>query len=252
MYYINKLVFFFLNPLMMGILILIAGSVLYRLHHRKASWIVTFCGWTWLWFWASNLPSFMIGAPLERSFPAEPMSHLPCADAIVELGGGMGYNKVSSTAEMFPAADRAWMAARLWKFGKAPFVIPSGRGTDASDAAFILDYGVSEGALECETESRNTEENVRFVSHVIRRKIKKAEPTILLVTSAWHMRRALLMFEKYAPAFEVHPVAVDYEFSMATAEGLSAADFVPSAEGLYRGTYLFKELLGYWGYRLLR
>ena len=253
MYFVNKTVFFFLNPLMLGLLALLAGTVLGRIGWRKCATATKVAAAVWLWFWFSCFPSRWIGCSLESHYPPRPMSEIPTADAIVVLGGGMaGHVLPGYGAEMAQSADRAWCAARLWKAGKAPAVIPTGTGVAEGDAVFLSDYGVPDAALWVENNSRNTEENVKFTVQLLRTKLKAAKPRILLVTSAWHMRRAMLFFAKYAPEVEAIPVAADYEHTLAAERRLSGQDFTPNADAFARNTALFKELLGYWGYRLLR
>lgn len=253
MFFVNKIVFLFLNPLMFGLLGLLVGAMLARVGWRKCATAVKVAAVVWLWFWFSSLPSRWIGRPLESCFPPHPMVEIPRADAIVELGGGMaGHGLPGYGAEMAQAADRAWCAARLWKAGKAPGVIPSGKGVAEGDIAFLKDYGLYDAAIWVEDNSRNTEENVKFSAQLLRTKVKAERPRILLVTSAWHMRRALFFFAKYAPEIEVFPVAADYEHTLVDEREFSGLDLLPNADSLARNTALFKELLGYWGYRLLR
>lgn len=76
-------------------------------------------------------------------------------------------------------------------------------------------------------------------------------PRILLVTSAWHMRRSLLMFRKYAPGVEVVPAACDYEATI-WSDRFKLTAFLPDAMSLLSNSYMLKEYVGYWGYRLLR
>jgi len=75
---------------------------------------------------------------------------------------------------------------------------------------------------------------------------------VLLVTSAWHMRRAALMFSKYAPALDVTPAPADYMFTSEGGRPFEAKDLLPCVENLHRSTTLFKELLGYCGYKVFR
>lgn len=253
MFVVNKIVFFFLNPLMIGLGGLLLGWLLGRLGRRRCATAAKVAAVVWLWFWATALPSRWIGRPLESHFPPRAMAEIPAADAIVELGGGMGaLTTPGYGANMSLCADRVWYAARLWKAGKAPVVVPSGEGVAEGDAVFLTDYGIPGAALWVEGNSRNTEENVKFAATILRTRLTKPRPRILLVTSAWHMRRSLLLFSKYAPDLEVIPVATDYEYTQTGERNLSGRDFVPTADDFLRGTMLFKELLGYWGYRLFR
>lgn len=256
MFIFNKIVFFFCNPLMIGLVGLVLGWLFGRLHWRKCATGVKIAAVVWLWFWATALPSRWIGAPLEAQYPPVPLAEIPLADAIVELGGSMsGHDREGYAAEMSAGADRVWCSARLWKAGKAPIVVPSGEGTLAGDAEFLLDYGVPADSILTEGVSRNTEENARFVAALLKRRNEagaRPQQTILLVTSAWHMRRSVLMFEKYAPELHVIPVAADYEYTLIGTRDFSGRDFVPTSADFDRGNVLFKELIGYWGYRLFR
>ena len=76
-------------------------------------------------------------------------------------------------------------------------------------------------------------------------------PRILLVTSSWHMRRAVLMYQKYAPGLEIIPAGTDYE-EVVNDCPWQFWQYLPSGQALGRNTELAKELVGYWGYWLLR
>ena len=75
---------------------------------------------------------------------------------------------------------------------------------------------------------------------------------VLLVTSAWHMKRSVLMYRKYAPSLEIIPAATDYEATVITGRPFAFKDIWPDAQILFANSYIFKEYLGYWGYRLVR
>ena len=73
---------------------------------------------------------------------------------------------------------------------------------------------------------------------------------VLLVTSAWHMSRAKLLFDR--AGFDVVPAPTDFEMSCALERPVKFEDFFPSAEALMRNSYAVKEWVGNAGYRLLR
>ena len=142
-------------------------------------------------------------------FPVVKAEDAPKADMIVILGGGIGCNTNEYPyAEMWTSADRVWHGARLYKAGKAPFVHITGDEVGFAQAQLLQDFGVPKEAIVMDL-ARNTEEEARAIS--CNMKPETAKPKVLLVTSAWHMRRAKLMFEKYAPEIEVVPAATDYE-----------------------------------------
>ena len=79
-----------------------------------------------------------------------------------------------------------------------------------------------------------------------------ASPKILLVTSAFHMKRSVLMFRKYAPEIEVVPAPSDFEIVAGCDEPLTFTSFLPNVHALARNSVHFKEFVGYWGYRLFK
>lgn len=257
MYYLNKIVGFLIS----SIGIAIAGGIFafvcaWLKKVRLAKWIggVTVI---WLWLWMTPVMTWFVGAPLEREFlvggrvPA--VENFPEADAIVVLGGSMGSDtNLSGYAEMWTSADRVWQAARLWKAGKAPKIIATGDGVRESTLGLLKDFGVDEKCVEF-LGARNTEEEAKVVGEVVfnaeKQRGREAESKILLVTSAWHMKRARMMFEKYAKGVEVVCAPADFEMSMAARKGWSV---LPDAYLLHLNSLAVHEWVGIVGYGVLR
>nr|WP_274608934.1 YdcF family protein [Lamprobacter modestohalophilus] len=63
---------------------------------------------------------------------------------------------------------------------------------------------------------------------------------VLLVTSAWHLRRAAAIFEQ--AGFDVVPVGADYR-SISSCRGLQC--WLPNADALEASGLALKEFLGY-------
>ena len=264
MYILNKIVGGCLNPLVAGMMLMLVACIGMWLKRRRIGVGFALAAIGWLWLWSTPMMYRWIGVALEREWSAVKAEEAPTADAIVLLGGGMGantnvYPNAEMYSEMWNGADRVWHAARLWKAGKAPIVIPT-------------DFGVPESAIVVEDAARNTEENAKFVERILLGSGGVAElrveefnspthplihsptskPKVLLVTSAWHMRRSVLMYRKYAPSLEIIPAAADYEAMVITGHPFAFKDIWPDANMLFANSYIFKEYLGYWGYRLFR
>ena len=251
-YLINKLVGAVLSPLGLALLALIvAGGLGIWRRNWKIPAIAGFACVLWLWVWSTNVLTRIIGVPMERGWSIVKAEDAPVCDAIVLLGGGM-----SASLEVFPypdmhgAADRVWHAARLYKAGKAPIVIPTGDGDRESTEPLLLDFGVPQEAIVGEYKARNTEENAKFVGKLLSG--RGSRPKVLLVTSAWHMKRSLLMYRKYAAELEIIPAPTDFDSTVVCGRPLSFWQFLPAPEDFYRNCCMFKELIGYWGYRILR
>lgn len=251
--FINKSVWVLLNPMSIGLLLILFGIVLRRF--RRISLGCHVCAVLWLYLLSTRLTLLFIGAPLERAFLVDgrmpDAESYPVADAILDFGGGVGANtNVSKYAELFQAADRAYFSAALWKAGKAPVIIPSSRNVADCDAKFLQDLGVPESAIMLENEALNTEENAKRIVRLL--SPNKGTVRVLLVTSAWHMKRSLLMMRKYAAGLEVIPAPCDFEATQATTEGFAWSWLKPEPAALFFNSLCLHEWLGYWGYRLLR
>ena len=261
MYYINKIAFAIVNPLALSMLAIALAMLLLiffdckkgGLLRRIATMLGVFA-FVWLLIFSLPITTRITGVPLERDYPIQRAEESPQADAIVVLGGGMGSNTNALIyADMASGADRAWHAARLYRAGKAPLVIASGCSELESTKPLLLDFGIPDDAIIIENDSLNTEENARFTERILRERFGADRPVkVLLVTSAWHMRRSEFMFRRYAPSIEFIAAPSDYEATCGIDRPLEPKDFVPSADALRANTYYLKEHLGYWGYKLLR
>ena len=210
MYYVNKIFGFFVNPVVVALVLMCAGWIIGK-KWRFGGRICGFAAFAGLWFVSTPLCMVLLGLPLEAPYLAtEAAETLPQADAIVVLGGGMLYAKDFRYPDMNDAADRVWHAARLYKAGKAPLVVLSGTKELEAAAPLLRDLGVPEEAILVDNESRNTFENARFTENLLKNRSLE-HPSILLVTSAWHETRALGNFSRIDA--ETIPAATDFRVS---------------------------------------
>jgi len=249
MYYINKIVGFLVSPIGGAIAGGVIAVVCARLGRKRLAKWVSGLTVAWLWLWMTPIMTWIVGVPLEREFlvggrvPA--VETFPEADVIVLLGGSMGIEtNLSSYAEMWSGADRVWQTARLYKAGKAQQVIATGNGARDSTLPLLKDFGVPS---ECVLfhDALNTEEEAKNVNAM-------GYKRILLVTSAWHMKRARLMFEKYAPDIEVVCAPADFENSIVAARPFSFSDFLPDPGAFMGNSVALHEWVGILGYKLFR
>ncbi len=253
MFYINKIVGWATSPT--GILFLGVGfGFLLRLSagrapllRRAGNWII---GLTLalVWVLGCGVTTRVIGRGLEAAYEKEGVPHgdiggLPSADAIVVLGGGMGAHEKCGAAEMSSGADRVWQGARLYRAEKAPIVALSGGGVETSTVPLLEDFGVPREAMKFFPEARNTEEEAKLIA-------ASGAKRILLVTSAWHMDRAKLLFTR--AGLEVVPAPADFEFACAAEAKLRPGEFFPTADAMARNNWAIKEWVALVGYRLLR
>jgi len=250
MYYVNKIVGWCLSPLGVGFalfaLSLVAHRPACRFRTLKFASVLAF---VWLWVFACGFLTCWIGLPLEGE--EVELASLPKADVIVLLGGGMNFHEKCGRPEICSGADRAWTAAKLFTTGLAPLMTVSGKAAPA-EIAFLQDLGVDTNRIVRLDAARNTEEEASLVATAVRATQGGGQGparriSILLVTSAWHMPRAKMMFER--AGFEVVAAPADYEAHAASESPLKVGDFFPNADALNRNSYLAKEWIARFCYR---
>lgn len=249
MYSINKIVGFVVSPIGGVIAGLLCVLLLFLLKRKRAAKWVGGLTVAWLWLWMTPIMTLVVGVPLEREFLMDGRVPLvetfPKADAIVLLGGSMGIEtNLSSYAEMWPSADRVWQTARLYNAGKAPMVIATGDGAIDTTLPLLKDFSLPSEIVSFH-DARNTEEEAKLVE-------KMGYKKILLVTSAWHMKRARMMFKKYAPDVEVVCAPADFENSIVAARPFSFGWFLPDPGVFMGNSVALHEWVGIVGYKLFR
>lgn len=243
MFLVNKLVWFFLNPVMLPLAVALFGFALLRWSRarrslRRLGWACLFAAFAFFYFTSTTACVALLGLPLERPYLAtERAESLPEADAIVVLGGGMFKSEAMAYPDMNASADRVWHAARLYKAVKAPKVIVSGANDLEAAVPLLIDLGVPREAIEVDNASRNTYENSRFTERLL-----GEGKRVLLVTSAWHMPRACGNFSR--TSLEVTPAAADFTVSNAVRFSPWRYWLLPSPGNADLVNVLAKEWLG--------
>ena len=249
MYYINKIIGFVVSPVGLAIIGGAGALICVRLKRQRVAKWLGWASFAWLWLWMTPIMTWVVGAPLEREFFVDgrvpTVETFPEADAIILLGGGMGADtNHNSYAEMASGADRVWQAVRLFKAGKAPVIVATGFYPQDTTLPLLKDFGLAEDCVSF-LEARNTEEEAKGIA-------KRGYKKVLLVTSAWHTKRARLMFKKYAPEIEVVCAPADFEQTMMAENLFFPKAILPDANAFYFNSVAFREWIGIVGYALFR
>lgn len=130
----------------------------------------------------------------------EDVDHYDCA---VVLGGMAEWDNTHERLSIRRGGDRIWQAINLYHLGKVDKILISGQNgyllEDELDEStqfkkVMIENGIPEEDILIENKSKNTYQNA-----LESKKILDADPhisTVLLVTSALHMRRSIACFEK--------------------------------------------------------
>ncbi len=217
-FFVSKLLWIIANPAnMLGLLVVLtAGAALVgwrRLSAVLLTVLVLLCGTLTL----TPLPSALLGV-LENRFPQPDLRKLAKVDGIIVLGGAVDTNRSAAfnTLVVSDAGERLLALVDLGRrYPNAKLVMTGGSANiDGEDAVreadlvrdrFLPMVGFDPARVIFERASRNTDENARFSAALV-----KPQPgeTWLLVTSAYHMPRAVGIFRHQS--WPVVPYPVDY------------------------------------------
>ncbi|MCA9865215.1 MAG: YdcF family protein [Anaerolineales bacterium] len=255
--FLSKFLPLFIFPLGFIALLLIVALV----WRRGSRWMIVMA-LILLWLGSSRYVAYALVRSLETRYPA--VIGAPSVDAIVVLGGGTrGSDPPRPLPEVNEAGDRIIYGAKLYHEGAAAIVLvtggsidwmtPEGIEPEANDMSVLMKLlGVAPEALWLETESRNTYENAFYSRQML---AERGYDTILLVTSAMHMPRAVPLFE--AQGLIVIPAPTDFLVSNAEWSHLwhggptvTLINLLPNVEYLTYTTRVMKEYIGLFIYDL--
>lgn len=227
-----------------GILIIAMLAAAYRLRRssNKAAGSLFVFAFA-LYLCCSPLLSGTVMRSLESRYSPPPEVR---GDVIIMLGGGATLDtpNIGGPGHLSGyAANRLLTAAQLYRKLGVPILVSGGKvfestGLEADIAArTLLELGVPADKIIKETESLNTTQNAQF-SAALLRAYGFRQP--VLVTSAFHMHRAVLQFGK--AGVTVVPFSTDYQTNRVN--DFHAADLLPSSRAMQELVLGLKEYLG--------
>jgi len=219
--------------------------------------------WRGRWLWAAAIVLFVGGngalvnaALLAWEVPPVPLSTVAPADAAVLLSGiSKGGKRPHDRVYLSEGADRFTNALWLYRAGKVRRIIISGgsgalfpeagQAPEAVELATLLKLaGVPAQAILVEARSHNTRENALFTKALLAQ--HPDIHSLVLVTSAFHERRAQACFAKVG--LPVVPFPADFRSSQP--QFSPSSWLIPSTEDLSRFSVLLHEVVGYVLYRV--
>lgn len=213
-------------------------------------------------------------ASLEGVHPVVPMNDVVAVDVIIVLGGSVEppvHPRI--VVELGVAGDRVLHAWRLFRAQKSPLIIVSG-GRSYSDSSMqseayymkevLVELGVPAEKVVLESGSRNTYQNAKNSRTIVGKLeiVERSDETdqhktprivsqvskesVLLVTSAIHMPRALATFQK--AGINAMPATTDIRHSTHAVNNVLA--WLPNALSLSQSTDVLREWLAIVFYKL--
>ncbi|MCF8335843.1 MAG: YdcF family protein [Bacteroidales bacterium] len=185
-------------------------------------------------------------------YPAVPRDSVEHHDYGIVLSGMGAYHESSGSFRFYDGTDRFIQAVTLYHRGKVDTLILSGGSGRLIDnkhkeaahlKQYLLQWGIPEKDILVESASRNTYENARNTVE----KYHAPGSTYLLITSAFHMRRALACFQNEGLTPDVFPTDPNIKPS-----GKELIYYVlPNVHAFEKWNILLKEWVGYVVYKIM-
>ncbi|EST12789.1 YdcF family protein [Sporolactobacillus laevolacticus] len=230
MEYLIKFIYAFLLP--PGLFVTLLAALAFWMFRKKQRFCYVFGGLT-LFMYLAFIPltGILLVHPLENHYL--PPDH-PEGDVIVMLGGGatLGTPDMNGEGQLSgDAANRLLTTFRLYKLTKLPIILSGGKvypdsGVEAEiGRRQLVALGVPENKVFIENKSITTRTNALNTKKIL---VTHHFKMPILVTSAFHMPRAVMIFKKIG--IDVTPYPTDYLVSKKLA--LYPGQFVPSSGGI--------------------
>jgi uncharacterized SAM-binding protein YcdF (DUF218 family) len=218
-------------------------SVLWRKRMRWLSWGLLVVA-TNPWLANRLIDEWELGQPERTAY------RYPYASGIV-LGGYLNFQATRPERVVFNrSGTRLTSALELYHAGRIRRIVLTGGGgsllrSSQAEAPvarqWLLTCGVPDSAIVIESDSRNTLENAAY-SHRVLDSLHLAEERHLLISSAWHLRRAAPCYERAGLHCEVY--GTDFLGEHLTWENA----WVPDWDAMTKWETLLKEYVGWLTY----
>ncbi len=241
----SKLLDLAFAPLSWALALLVAAVVLRKRLRRP--WALVVAAIAVLAVFSSGPVANALARAAERSAPRTFRPDVTY-DAVIVLGGAYdpAASRASGGTELREGAERILRGWELVRDGRAGHVVVSGGAIDPAPgdraeadavAELYRAWGVPAERIVAEPRSRNTRENAVETARIVR---ERGWRTLLVVTSAAHMPRALGCFHAVGLAPDALPV--DHRAG-------GAGERLPRAEALDLSSGMLRELAGRAVYR---
>jgi uncharacterized SAM-binding protein YcdF (DUF218 family) len=245
---LSKVLLFLLSPFIWVIIVFILGFVFKKPKWKKRSFV---CAFLMLLFFSNGF----IFDQIIKWWEAEPvMMHELDAnyDYAIVLGGMASHDSSMNRIVFHESIDRLLQTLDLYSRGFIDTVIISGGSArllfkEKKEATVLKNYlvnlGVNSERLLTDPESKNTYENI---TNSIKLMNEPEKQKVLLVTSAFHMRRVKAVLEKAGIQADTYPAHF-----ISSAGPFNPATIVLPGAGTFVGwDMLIKEIVGLMVYKI--
>jgi uncharacterized SAM-binding protein YcdF (DUF218 family) len=252
LFWLKKFVSLWLMPLPFCLLGIAVGLV-FMLRGRRARLgrTLVIAATVLLALFSNSLVSKWLMRPLQAQYPAIPEfvrgAPLPAGLAackfVVVLGSGNGYSPGVSANNLLSSSGISRLAEGvriLQALPEAKLVVSGpGDGIRLTHATVLarsaMALGVAPERILYIDRARDTEDEAQFTQRLV------GGAPVALVTSAWHLPRAMALFRDAG----LSPLPCPADFRAHTNDPLTYDDFLFDAESLTRSTFALRERIGH-------
>jgi len=176
-------------------------------------------------------------------------------DYIIILGGPLSYyDKEYDQVGFNPCVDRVFQAVKFYLQGKSDYILYcGGDGTLTQNLGkesyimkkYLIDLGLPAENIIVEDKSRNTYENVKYALEIILKNNKN--PKLLVITSAYHVKRVLLCFKKFNIECDYYPV----DRMTGKKKKYDLFSLMPTSTAIWYWEIFLHELFGLISYKIM-
>lgn len=239
----------FLSPSVFIFLFFIIGLVFLFLKKSKAAKILLVISVFFYFLFSISPISDLLLSPLEKQYKYPERSQIEEIDKVVVLSGGVKNKDLPLPSALGDSTlIRLIEALKIYSLKEEkPIIIVSGTSpidNYSKEALFGISflelYGVPKEHVAFELMSENT------FQHALELKKMLGGERFLLITSAYHLPRTMMVFKK--ADLNAVPVPTDYQ-----SDGrYTFLDFLPQAKNLKKSTLAFHEYFGILYYKFFK
>jgi len=236
---------YLLSPFNWIVFLLIAGYFFHKRPLKKACYILAVC--IFLVFGNAALLNWYAKTWQPKPVVLSPSAEYSCGI----VPGGFASPDADANGYFNATADRFIQAVKLYKTGHIKHILISGGNGKENEKSFreaawvrgeLVSVGIPDSVIFTEDKANNTNENAIYSKQIL--DSLHLTPPYLLITSAFHMPRAALVFKK--AGVDVVPFPCNYNIGRGS---FSAWDLIPTPSTLLGWDSFLKETVGYWWYK---
>jgi len=237
MFFLNIIQQFILPSVFIPFIIGLGLFLLFYQKYFKIGRMIILSGLILYYLFSITPVADLLLTPLEEKYQRLALENMDKADQIVLLLGGRE-SDVLRASEVLRIAHLTNQRTRIIISGTDPINPKSGEAPAVRE--FFVARGVPAENIIIEGASRNTWENVRNTAKIV------GEQRFFLVTSAYHMKRAMIEFERVGA--NSIPAPTDFRKK----GEYTIFDFFPNAKDLRNSDLAIREYFGILFYNLLQ